>query len=200
MLNQLIPIESSNLKSPRLDKRTEIHYAIAESSIGWVIVAATEIGICAIAIGESAEILIAEIVEMFPLDLINQTPIEQNKTYFSGEHLNLSQWLADVICLIEQPKTKTNLPLDIQGTQFQKQVWQALQTIPVGSTISYAELANQIGNPKAVRAVASACGSNKVAIAIPCHRVIGSDRKLTGYRWGIERKQILLERESVNLD
>ena len=94
------------------------------------------------------------------------------------------------------PERDLNLPLDIQGTVFQQQVWQALQAIPTGSTLSYRELANKIGNPKAVRAVAGACASNKIAVAIPCHRVIGSDGTLTGYRWGIERKEALLEREA----
>lgn len=89
------------------------------------------------------------------------------------------------------------MPFDIQGTVFQQQVWQALQSIPLGTTLSYGELATKIGNPKAVRAIARACASNKVAVAIPCHRVVGRDGKLTGYRWGIGRKEALLARESL---
>ena len=108
----------------------------------------------------------------------------------------LEQQLASVLRFIETPALGLDLPLDIQGTAFQQRVWQALRDIPHGSTISYRQLAERIGAPKAIRAVASACAANMLAMAIPCHRVVGSDGRLTGYRWGIARKQELLKREA----
>lgn len=101
------------------------------------------------------------------------------------------------MALIEAPHQAADLPLEIQGTPFQKRVWQMLQTIPAGATLSYGELADRLGNPKAVRAVAQACGRNRLAVAIPCHRVVGSDGSLRGYRWGCDRKRALLEKETI---
>ncbi len=165
-------------------KGREVHYATGESFLGWVIVAATENGICSIEFGESPEALEQQIHHQFP------------QAKFCKDHLTFNQWVTQIIAFIEMPQIGLNLPLDTQGTAFQQKVWQALQAIPVGNTLSYAELAQKIGNPKAVRAVASACASNQVAVVVPCHRVVGSNGKLTGYRWGIDRKQALLERES----
>jgi AraC family transcriptional regulator, regulatory protein of adaptative response / methylated-DNA-[protein]-cysteine methyltransferase len=148
-------------------------------------VAATEIGICAIALGDNPDELVSEIYRRFP------------QAEFCNDDLTFKAWVADVISTIEMPKRSLNLPLDIQGTAFQRQVWQVLQAIPVGNTLSYQQVATQIGNPKAVRAVASACAANKLAIAIPCHRVVSSDGSLSGYRWGVDRKKALLELEKL---
>jgi AraC family transcriptional regulator of adaptative response/methylated-DNA-[protein]-cysteine methyltransferase len=104
--------------------------------------------------------------------------------------------VARVVGFVETPRVGLNLPLDIRGTAFQQRVWQALQEIPVGETISYVEVARRIGSPKAVRAVASACAANKLAVAIPCHRVIRNDGSLSGYAWGVERRRVLLDREA----
>jgi AraC family transcriptional regulator of adaptative response/methylated-DNA-[protein]-cysteine methyltransferase len=165
----------------------EIRFAVENTNLGWVMVAATEIGICAIALGDNPDELANEIYQRFPqAKLGDDDPIFQ-------------QWVADIVSTIEMPRRSLNLPLDIQGTAFQQQVWRVLQTIPVGSTLSYQQVATQIGNPKAVRAVASACAANKLAIAIPCHRVVGSNGSLSGYRWGVDRKQALLELEKKPL-
>jgi len=171
--------------SKKAGKGREIRFAIGESFLGWLIVAATEKGICAIEFGDSPEALVQTIHQQFP------------QAIFHENDQILAQWLAQVITFIEVPKRELNLPFDIQGTVFQQQVWQALQSIPLGTTLSYGELATKISNPKAVRAIARACASNKVAVAIPCHRVVGRDGKLTGYRWGIGRKEALLARESL---
>ncbi len=176
-------LEMTPTESKKAAKAREIRYATDESYLGWIIVAATEVGICAIEFGENPEALEEQIHRQFP------------QAKFCETDPTFKQWLTQLIAFIELPERDLNLPLDIQGTVFQQQVWQALQAIPTGSTLSYSELANKIGNPKAVRAVARACASNKIAVAIPCHRVIGSDGTLTGYRWGIERKEALLERE-----
>lgn len=165
-----------------------IYYAIRPSWLGLVLVAVTERGVCAIALDDSEEVLTQHLHQLFPKATIQEADE------------NFTAWITQVLTLIEQPTRAVDLPLDIQGTAFQQQVWQALQGIPAGQTISYSQLAERIGNPKAVRAVASACGSNRVAIAIPCHRVIGRDGSLTGYRWGKERKQALLAREQNNSD
>jgi len=161
-----------------------IYYAIRPSWLGLVLVAATERGVCAIALHDSPDVLTQHLHQLFPKATIQEADE------------NVGTWVDQALALIEQPDRAVDLPLDVQGTAFQQQVWQALRQIPPGQTLSYSELAERIGNPKAVRAVASACGSNRVAIAIPCHRVIGRNRALTGYRWGTERKQALLERES----
>lgn len=158
-----------------------IRYAVAQSWLGWLIVGRTEQGICAIEFGESPTQLVDRLHERFP-----------------KAELHISEggdWLTQVLEKVEAPNKDFNLPLEIQGTAFQQQVWQALQTIPSGETRSYAEIAKQIERPAAVRAVAQACASNKVAVAIPCHRVVRSDGTLSGYKWGLERKKKLLERE-----
>jgi AraC family transcriptional regulator of adaptative response/methylated-DNA-[protein]-cysteine methyltransferase len=166
-------------------KNQKIRFAVENTTLGWVMVAATEIGLCAIALGDSPDELASEIHRRFP------------QAEFCDDDLIFQQWVADVVSMIEMPKRSLNLPLDIQGTAFQQRVWQVLRAIPVGSTLSYQQVATQIGNPKAVRAVASACAANKLAIAIPCHRVVGSNGSLSGYRWGVERKKALLELEKL---
>ncbi len=162
----------------------KIQFAIERSFLGWVLVAATERGICAIDFGDTPQALMAQLQTRFP-----NAQIRESDATFSG-------WVAQVIALIETPDRGLNLPLDIQGTAFQQRVWQALQTIPSGTTISYAEVAQQIDRPTAVRAIATACAANRLAVAIPCHRVVRSNGELSGYRWGVERKRALLEREA----
>lgn len=161
-----------------------LSYAIHPFYLGWVLVAATDRGICAIDIGDTAEELDQRLKQRFP-----------NASLTRGE-VTFSQWVAEVLSYLESPDRQLNLPLDIQGTAFQRRVWMALRSIPCGSTASYAEVAAQIGKPKAVRAVAHACASNQLAVAIPCHRALRSDGTLGGYRWGLDRKRKLLDRES----
>ena len=162
-----------------------IRTALAETYLGWVLVAATDRGICAILLGDSPDMVAAELGERFPNALI-----EHNSA-------TLDAAVQAVLDLLEVPERGLQLPLDIQGTAFQRRVWAALQAIPVGATLSYAEVAQRMGQPNATRAVAQACGANALAVAIPCHRVVRSNGGLGGYRWGLERKRRLLEREEA---
>jgi AraC family transcriptional regulator, regulatory protein of adaptative response / methylated-DNA-[protein]-cysteine methyltransferase len=182
--NEMLGMAPSQYKAGA--KNIEIQFATAQSFLGWVLVASTEKGICAIDFGESPETLIEGLKTRFPKALLREPDVE-----FSG-------WVAQVIAFIETPKRGLDLPLDIQGTAFQQRVWKALQTIPPGSTLSYSEVAQQIEMPSAVRAVATACAANTLAVAIPCHRVVRSNGELSGYRWGIERKRALLEQEKMS--
>ena len=141
-------------------------------------------GVCSILIGEDPVSLIQNLQDQFP------------KANLIGDESGYEDMIAKVVGLIEKPGVGLNLPLDIRGTAFQQRVWKALQQIPVGSTASYTDIAKQIGMPKTVRAVAQVCGANALAVAIPCHRVIRNDGALSGYRWGVERKRALLEREA----
>jgi AraC family transcriptional regulator, regulatory protein of adaptative response / methylated-DNA-[protein]-cysteine methyltransferase len=166
-------------------KGIEIRYAVQPCWLGWVMVAATAKGICSIALGDSADTLTSKLQTDFP-----------HAQWCEGD-VTFANWVEQVMALISDPTQPLfNLPLDIQGTVFQQQVWRSLQSIPPGTTLSYGELAQHIGNPKAVRAVARACASNQIAVAIPCHRVVGSDGQLRGYRWGRDRKQALLNKEA----
>lgn len=162
----------------------QIRYATGLSSLGALLVARSEQGICAILLGDSAAALTEELQERFPrAELIR------------GEQ-GFDRLLSTVINFIESPGIGLDLPLDAQGTAFQRRVWQALRSIPPGETASYTEIAVRIGAPDSARAVARACGANPLAVAIPCHRVVRADGSLSGYRWGIERKRALLEREA----
>jgi AraC family transcriptional regulator of adaptative response/methylated-DNA-[protein]-cysteine methyltransferase len=163
---------------------TAIHFAIAECSLGSILVAKSERGVCAVLMGDDPLQLVRDLQDQFP------------KANLIGDDGNYEDTVAKVIGLIETPSVGLDLPLDIRGTAFQQRVWKALQQIPVGSTASYADIAKSIGMPKAVRAVAQACGANSLAVAIPCHRVIRNDGALSGYRWGVERKRALLDREA----
>ncbi len=163
-----------------------IQFAIGKSSLGKVLVAHNEKGVCAILLDDDAEALRADLQHRFP-----KASLIQGAADFEEK-------LQTVIQFIESPTLIFNLPLDIHGTVFQQQVWDALQKIPPGETRSYAEIATLINSPKAVRAVAGACAANHLAVAIPCHRVVRSDGDLSGYRWGIARKKILLERELLS--
>ena len=160
-----------------------ISFAIGPCSLGMVLVAATERGICAILLGDDEDGLQADLAQRFPRAAISHSA-------------DFSDYLAQVIAKIDAPATSFALPLDIRGTAFQRQVWQALQQIPAGETRSYGEVAAELGQPSAVRAVAGACAANKLAVAVPCHRVVGRDGSLSGYRWGVARKRALLEREA----
>lgn len=161
-----------------------IRCSIGQSDAGLVLVAATERGICAVLLGHSEAELEAQLQREFP------------KAMICSDDASMSDELQGVLSQItEHPLSKT-LPLDVRATAFQRRVWQALQQIPRGKTATYAQVAAAIGQPTAVRAVARACGQNRIAVLIPCHRVIGSNGKLTGYRWGLKRKQKLLEQEA----
>ena len=162
-----------------------IRFALAECSLGSVLVAASQKGVCAIFLGDDPEILVQDLQNKFP------------KANLIGGDKDFEQIVAQVIGLIEAPKTGFNLPLDMRGTAFQQRVWRALREIPAGSTLSYGDLAARIGAPKAVRAVARACATNSIAVAIPCHRVVRNNGALSGYRWGVERKNTLLKREAA---
>jgi AraC family transcriptional regulator of adaptative response/methylated-DNA-[protein]-cysteine methyltransferase len=160
-----------------------IRFAVGACSLGSILVAATERGICAILLGDDPDMLLRDLQDRFPkADLI-------------GGDAGFEAMVAQVVGFVEAPGAGLALPLDIGGTAFQQRVWQALRSIPAGRTASYAEIANAIGEPAAVRAVARACGANSLAVAIPCHRVVRSDGGLSGYRWGVERKRDLLNRE-----
>ncbi len=161
-----------------------IRYGTGSCSMGQVLVAATGRGVCAILLGDDPDALTADLHARFP------------QAALSDGGPDFGEWLAQAVALVDGPGTAAfSLPLDIQGTAFQRRVWQALQAIPPGSTSTYGAVAAQLGSPRAVRAVAGACAANKLAIAVPCHRVVASTGALAGYRWGLERKRALLERE-----
>lgn len=161
-----------------------IRFAISPSSLGPVLVAATGKGVCAVFMGDDPDALVADLHRRFP------------KAGITGSDAEFDLLVARVIAFVEAPRLGWDLPLDLRGTAFQQRVWQALRDIPAGSTESYSAIADKIGLPKAVRAIAGACAANPVAVAVPCHRVVRSDGGLSGYRWGVERKRALLDRES----
>lgn len=160
-----------------------IRFAVGECSLGAILVAATARGVCAISLGDNPEQLVANLQDDFA-----------NAELIGGDDA-FEVLVANVVGLVDNPKRRHQLPLDIRGTAFQQRVWRVLATIKSGQTATYADIARRMGAPRAVRAVAQACGANRLAVAIPCHRVIRSDGSLSGYRWGVERKQTLLDRE-----
>jgi AraC family transcriptional regulator of adaptative response/methylated-DNA-[protein]-cysteine methyltransferase len=162
---------------------TAIRFALAQCSLGALLVAATDIGLCAITLGDDPAVLLRDLQDRFP------------QAELQGADAAFELQVARVVGLVERPGSGAELPLDIRGTAFQRRVWQALREIPPGTTVSYAELARRLGAPTAVRAVASACAANTLAVAVPCHRVVRSDGGLSGYRWGLDRKAVLLARE-----
>lgn len=162
---------------------SDIRFAIGECSLGAILVAASEQGVCAILLGDDPDALLRDLQRRF------------SRANLVGADPAFEAWVAQVVGLVEAPQLGLALPLDIRGTAFQQRVWQALRRIPPGATASYSEIATAIGMPKAVRAVAQACGANPLAVAIPCHRVVRNDGALSGYRWGVERKRALLEKE-----
>lgn len=163
---------------------TAIRFAIGDCSLGAILVAASDKGICAILLGEEPETLARDLQDRFP------------KARLIGGDAAFEGWVAQVVGFVEAPQLGLDLPLDVRGTAFQQRVWQALTRIPAGATASYSQIAQTIGAPKAVRAVAQACAANAIAVAIPCHRVVRTDGALSGYRWGVERKRALLDREA----
>jgi len=160
-----------------------ITFAVAESYLGWVLVAATDQGICRIDFDDSVDALQSRLAASFP------------QARLLGDVPEFAATITQVLSFLERPEQGLELPLDVQGTAFQRRVWAALQELPAGSTASYSDVASRIGKPKAARAVARACAANRIAAAIPCHRVVRSDGALGGYRWGLERKRALLDRE-----
>lgn len=164
--------------------KADIRFAVGECSLGSILVARSEIGVCAILLGDDPDALARDLQDRFP------------RATLIGGDAEFEELVARVVGLVEAPGLGIDLPLDVRGTAFQRRVWQALQDIPAGSTASYTEIANRIGSPKSVRAVAQACAANALAVAIPCHRVVRNDGSLSGYRWGVERKRTLLQREA----
>jgi AraC family transcriptional regulator of adaptative response/methylated-DNA-[protein]-cysteine methyltransferase len=161
-----------------------IRFAVGETSLGAILVAATDKGICAIQFGDDPDRLVRALQDRFP------------NAELVGADADFEALVARVVGCVERPSDAADLPLDVCGTAFRERVWRALRDIPAGATATYGEIAAKVGRPKAVRAVAQACAANPVAVAIPCHRVVRSDGALSGYRWGVERKAALLARET----
>ncbi len=161
-----------------------IRFALARCWLGGLLVAATERGVCAILVGDDPRALQSDLHRRFP-----------RAQLVPGDR-RFQRLVSRVIAALERPALASRLPLDLQGTLFQRRVWQALRAVPAGTTVSYAEIARRIGRPHAVRAVGQAIGANPIAVAVPCHRIIRSDGTLCGYHWGVERKRSLLEREA----
>ena len=162
-----------------------IRFAVGQCSLGSILVAATDKGVCAISLGDDPDVLLRDLQDRFP------------KAQLIGADKGFEQLVAKVVGFVEAPAQGLDLPLDLRGTVFQQRVWQALRKIPAGKTATYTEIAKRIGRPNAVRAVAAACAGNPIALAIPCHRVVRLDGNLAGYRWGVARKRALLEKEAA---
>lgn len=161
-----------------------IRFAVGQCSLGAILVASSTVGVCAISLGDDPDRLARELQDRFP-----------NAKLIGGDR-RFERLVARVVAFVETPKLGLHLPLDIRGTAFQRRVWQALRGLPAGTTATYSQIAARIGAPQSVRAVASACAANSLALAIPCHRVVRTDGQLSGYRWGVKRKRLLLRRES----
>jgi AraC family transcriptional regulator, regulatory protein of adaptative response / methylated-DNA-[protein]-cysteine methyltransferase len=162
----------------------EIRFAVGQSSLGTILVASTKKGVAAILLGDDPDELVRNLQDRFP------------KAHVIGADRDYESLVAQVVGFVEAPRIGLDLPLDVRGTAFQERVWKALQEVPPGATVSYAEIALRIGAPNAVRAVAGACAANKLAVAIPCHRVVRNDGALSGYAWGVDRKRALIDREA----
>lgn len=167
----------------RLKRDIHIGWWLGLSDLGWMLMAATDKGICWLAFGDQPGAMLEELRVAFP------------KAQLQNDEQRLRNWFDTVRDFILLPRGALDLPVDIQGTAFQASVWKALRKIPLGKTVSYSDIAERMGNRHAARAVASACARNRIALVIPCHRVVGSDGRLAGYRWGVERKSALLQRE-----
>ncbi|ENO86768.1 bifunctional DNA-binding transcriptional regulator/O6-methylguanine-DNA methyltransferase Ada, partial [Thauera linaloolentis] len=163
----------------------EIRFAVGQCTLGAILVAQSQRGICAILLGDDPDVLVRDLQDRFP------------RAELVGGDAGFECLVAQVVGFVETPAIGLNLPLDVRGTAFQERVWQALRAIPPGATATYAEIAEHIGAPCAARAVGAACGANRIAVAIPCHRVVRRDGDLSGYRWGVERKRELLRREAA---
>jgi AraC family transcriptional regulator of adaptative response/methylated-DNA-[protein]-cysteine methyltransferase len=178
----MLGMKPAQYRAGGVDMRIE--FAIGQCSLGAILVARSQRGVCAISLGDDADALLRELQDRFP------------RAELIGGDAGFERLVAQVVGLIEQPKIGHDLPLDVRGTAFQQRVWDALRQIPPGETASYAQIAQRIGAPNAVRAVARACAANTLAVAIPCHRVVRSDGALSGYRWGVARKRALQSREA----
>jgi AraC family transcriptional regulator, regulatory protein of adaptative response / methylated-DNA-[protein]-cysteine methyltransferase len=162
----------------------EIKFAVGQSSLGAILVASTKKGVAAILLGDDPDELVRNLQDRF------------RKAHLIGADRDYETLVAQVVGFVETPRVSLNLPLDVRGTAFQERVWKALQEVPPGATVPYAEIARRIGAPNSVRAVAGACAANKLAVAIPCHRVVRNDGSLSGYAWGVDRKRALIDREA----
>jgi AraC family transcriptional regulator of adaptative response/methylated-DNA-[protein]-cysteine methyltransferase len=180
--NQVLGMTPSDYRAG--GPQTDIRFAVGECSLGSILVAQSDRGICAILLGDDPDSLARDLQDQFP------------KANLIGGDTGFERLVARVVGFVEAPSLGLDLPLDVRGTAFQQRVWQALRRIPVGSTASYTDVAELIGSPNSVRAVAQACGANALAVAIPCHRVVRNDGALSGYRWGVERKRALLKKEA----
>jgi AraC family transcriptional regulator, regulatory protein of adaptative response / methylated-DNA-[protein]-cysteine methyltransferase len=178
----VLGMEIKNFRAGGINE--ELRYAVAPCALGQMLVAASNRGVCAILLGDASNVLQAELRDQFP----NARMIEGDAAF--------AALTAKVVALVDTPGTKLDLPLDIRGTAFQQRVWEALRRIPAGTTATYTEIAAAIGAPRSARAVAGACAANRLAVAIPCHRVVRGDGSLSGYRWGASRKAALLAEES----
>ena len=165
--------------------RDLVRFAVGNCSLGSILVAATAKGVCAVLLGDDPAFLVRDLHDRFPAS-----------RFITGD-ADFAEMFTAVVDGVENPALAREIPLDARGTPFQQRVWQALREIPAGSTASYTEIASRIGAPGAVRAVARACASNVIAVAIPCHRVVRTNGALSGYRWGLERKRALLDREAA---
>jgi AraC family transcriptional regulator, regulatory protein of adaptative response / methylated-DNA-[protein]-cysteine methyltransferase len=166
-------------------RHAEIRFAVGQCSLGSILVASSAKGVCAILLGDDPELLVRDLQDRFP------------RAALRGGDAGFERTVATVVGFVEAPAVGLDLPLDVRGTAFQQRVWRALRRIPAGTTASYADIASRIGAPRSVRAVAQACAANALAVAIPCHRVVKQDGALSGYRWGVERKRRLLEKEGA---
>lgn len=180
--NQVLGMTPSNYRAG--GAQTDIRFVVGECSLGSILVAQSELGICAIFLGDDPDALVRELQDQFP-----------NANLIGGD-AGFEQLVAKVVGFVEAPERGLDVPLDIRGTAFQQRVWQSLRKIPAGSTANYTDVAKPIGSPRSVRAVAQACGAHKLAVVIPCHRVVRNDGALSGYRWGVERKRALLKKEA----
>ncbi len=172
-------------KDAEREEREEIQVTIGESSLGLVLVAQGAKGVIAVLLGDDRNALRRDLESRFPDAML------------TDRDAKLDERTAAVIRFVESPEHSITAPLDMRGSEFQRKVWQALREIPAGRTASYTDVANRIGRPRSVRAVAAACAANHLAVVVPCHRVVRSDGQLAGYRWGVERKRTLLHREAV---
>ncbi|MEI9850289.1 MAG: methylated-DNA--[protein]-cysteine S-methyltransferase [Sphingomonas sp.] len=179
------PQVSPRAAAPRAATASEtISYALGESALGQILVARSAAGVCAILLGADSEALEADLADRFP-----EAGLRVDEDLVRSD-------LARVIRFVDMPGAGLDLALDLRGTPFQRRVWDALRAIPAGTTVTYTELARRIGEPHAARAVAGACATNRLALAIPCHRVVRNDGGLADYRWGVERKRALIAKEA----
>jgi AraC family transcriptional regulator of adaptative response/methylated-DNA-[protein]-cysteine methyltransferase len=161
-----------------------VRSAAATCWLGWVRIGATPAGLCALLLGDDDDTLLAELRQRFP------------RATIAAASPAVQGWAAQIAAWLDDPRAELPLPLDVHGTPFQRRVWDVLRTLPPGQTVGYGELAHRLGMPRAARAVAQACAANPLAVVIPCHRVVSANGSLRGYRWGLARKQALLQREA----